>query len=111
METQVINMECWRSLGRAVVVRAILDYQEASRALKIAKRMKRKQKIKSCSNTIAECKEFLRSDYCKIISNVDGNKVLEVIDDIVLPTDPVELDALIRETPLQRAKLGFIVRQ
>lgn len=111
METQVINIECWRSLGRAIVVRTILDYQEASRSLKIAKRNNRSQKIKSCNATIAECIEFLRSDYCKVISNIDGNKILEVIDDIQLPTDPVELDALIRETPLQRTKLGFIVRQ
>ena len=101
------DIECWRALGRAIVVRTIQDYQQAKRELESATLKNRTKKIKSCLAVIQECEEFLRSGYCKTISNIDGKKVLEVIDTIRLPENPVELDSLIRESPLQTARAFY----
>ena len=91
--------DCWKALGRAVVIRAILDYQKATRELRKAKRENKRQKIESCQATIAECKEFLQSKYCRAISGVNGKKVLPFIMKVKLPEDYREREKLIFDTP------------
>lgn len=89
----------WRALGRAVVIRTILDYQKATKELRKARKNNQRQKIESCQATIAECKEFLQSKYCKAISGVDGKRVLPIIMKIKLPEDYRDREKLIFDTP------------
>lgn len=91
--------DCWKALGRAIVIRAILDYQKATRELRRAKKSNQRQKIESCQATITECGEFLQSKYCRVISGVDGRKVLPIIMKIKLPEDYHEREKLIFDTP------------
>lgn len=94
------NIDCYRSLGRAVVIRAILDYQKARKDLRAARKAGRKQKIESCQATIEECTEFFNSKYCKVISNIDGRRILRVINRIELPAgNQYQMERLIFDTP------------
>ena len=93
-------IDCYRALGRAVLIRAILDYQQAQKDLRIARRAGRRQKVKSCKATINECTEFFKSKYCKLISNIDGNKLLPIINGIKLPAEnQYEMEKLVFDEP------------
>lgn len=93
------NIECYQALGRAVLIRSILDYQDAQKALRFPRS---KRKTTMLKRTISECEEFFNSDYCRVISGVDGKRVLREIRQIKLPKKPQDLEKLIFETNTAR---------
>ena len=99
----------FRSLGRAIVIRAILDYQKARTDLRAARKAGRKRKVKSCKATIAECTEFFMDPLCKVYSNIDGREILAVINKVKLPERSGELERLIFDDPREDYDYGYAV--
>ena len=60
-------MDGYRELANAVVIQAVKDWREAAAH-------PRSQKAKE---TLAECEAFFRSDWCMLLSNMDGKVILE----------------------------------
>lgn len=79
---------------------AIQDYQKAKSDLQGLEETEENQiRINECNDIIGDVTEFLQSNYCKLLSNIDGKKVLAHIDNIKLPTNPVEIEALVWTAP------------
>lgn len=64
----------YKELACAIVERAILDYREAAKDLKYAKQAPKRA---LAMKTKIECMNFFKSDWFKILVDIDPNYIIE----------------------------------
>ena len=67
------EMDPWQSLANAIVASASKYYMTALR------RLRRNPKSKTALSDIADLEEFFRSDWCRILTEVDGELLMDLI--------------------------------
>ena len=70
---QTAKPDPWQDLANAVIVQAAKDYRTSLR------RLRRKPKSRTALDEIADLEEFFRSDWYRILTNVDGELLMRLI--------------------------------
>ncbi len=81
--TRPIEQECWESLACAIVERAAEDYALALRGRVKYERSAQgnKETMERFANRMRmDCKKFFRSGWCMMLVSVDGNKIMQEIE-------------------------------
>lgn len=61
----------YESLVNAIVLQVVKDYRDA------LKRLKKRYDNKSAMSDVMECERFFRSDWCKTLTSVDGEYLIQ----------------------------------
>ena len=69
----VSDIECYRDLANAIVIQAAKDYRRA------LKHLRNTDKPSAEKGIIIECEQFFRSDYFKILTKLDGKRLISMI--------------------------------
>lgn len=64
----------WDNLAKEIIIQAIKDY------VKALKNYDRQRKMYEAKIRIKECQEFFRSDWFGVLSDMDGEKMIEKIE-------------------------------
>ena len=64
-------MDPYKELANGIVLRAVLDYKAAMR------RLARGKIVLSTMKEIKELEDFFRSDWFKVLSDLDGEEVIQ----------------------------------
>ena len=64
-------MDPYKELANGIVLRAVLDYKAALR------RLARGKNVLSTMKEIKELEDFFRSDWFKVLSDLDGEEVIQ----------------------------------
>jgi hypothetical protein len=64
-------MDPWQSLANAIVISAVKDYRAALR------RLRRRPNSKTALMEIADLERFFRSDWYRMLTNVDGELLIQ----------------------------------
>lgn len=65
----------WESLANAIILQAVKDYREAR------KKHRKRPKNKDAKLMIADCEAFLRSDWFKALTELDGEMLLRELQE------------------------------
>ena len=71
------NIEKYQDLANAIVEMTARDYMKAK------KRLKKYPENKEALGQVEECTRFFHSNWYKILTNVDGDKLLAKLDKVV----------------------------
>jgi len=72
-----VDRKNYENLANAIVVQAMQDYRLAIRALN------KRPNNHSALKTKAEIEKFFRSEWCRLLTTVDGNYLIENVGDVV----------------------------
>lgn len=72
MDNNVTHVECWEDLAKTIVTQGVDDYK---RALNMKRALERK--LHSVDKAIVECEKFFKSQWCKELSELEGDFIME----------------------------------
>ena len=68
------ELYAYDNLAKEIIIQAIKDY------VKALKNLKKERKMYAAKMTIEECRRFFRSKWFCVLSNADGEKMIEKIE-------------------------------